>query len=33
MILYPDNKGTFFGFLEKKDPLNKGNLGSFVTQG
>ena len=33
MILYLGNKGTFFGFLEKKDPLNKGNLGSFVTQG
>jgi hypothetical protein len=32
MILYLDNKGTFFGFLEKKALLNKGNLGSFVTQ-
>ena len=33
MILYVGNKGTFFGFLEKKALLNKGNLGSFVTQG
>ena len=33
MILYLDNKGTFFGFLEKKAALNKRNLGSFVTQG
>jgi len=32
MILYLDNKGTFFAFLEKKPLLNKGNLGSFVTQ-